>query len=247
MKNKFLLFMFLIMIISSLFGEDKLRIITDDWQPYEFEDNKQVVGFSTELILATFNDMGISIENIEIWPWLRGETLILDGKIDALYSGLKNKKREEMCYYPEEHLIDSVWLVYIRKEDEGRLKYDSYKDMDGKKVGVVRNYTYTEEFWDYINKTNNYEEVVRDKDNFNNLINKKVDYIVAESRTAKVIIEKLNATNKVISLKKIIKADNLYILFSKKRVNKKLVDLFSEHLKKIKKTDLYLKIYKKYF
>jgi polar amino acid transport system substrate-binding protein len=63
-----------------------------------------------------------------------------------------------------------------------------------------------------------------------------------------VLVKKKGLKGKVVPLlSRIIKQDNLYIIFSKKTVTPDFVKEFSQELRHFKKTDEYLLIYEKYF
>ena len=115
--------------------------------------------------------MWVKIVSNGIYPWARAERFLFAGKIDALYSSSTSKKRREHCHFPEESLIVSPWVLFIRKEDQGKLKFDSFRDLKGKKIGVVRDYSYTPEFWEFLNAERNYQLAVTDQQNFKKLLN----------------------------------------------------------------------------
>lgn len=255
MKSKIsFLFVFLIAICLSLntHAQTRLKIGTDNWPPYEFYEggkkSNPVTGFSTEVLVAILHQMKVDFDKIKIYPWARGEIWVFKGKIDVLYSASPSEKRHKYCYRPDEPLIESPWVLFIRKEDEERLKFDSFKDLIGKSVGVVRDYSYTPEFWSFLKDKGKYQVVNGDEQNFKKLMKKRMDYVISEFGNGIAIVKKLGIYNQVVPLKNNpIKVTGLYVLFSKKTVSKKLVDEFSRQLREFKSTQEYRKIYSKYF
>ena len=117
-----------------------LKIAVDDWPPYEFKagdaGNEYITGFSTEVVLAVLKQMGVGIDGkIEQYPWARGEKMVIDGSTDVLFTAATNEKRAQITHYPSESLMESSWSFFIRKEDEKRLKFDSFADLKGKYSG----------------------------------------------------------------------------------------------------------------
>jgi polar amino acid transport system substrate-binding protein len=230
----------------------KMKIATDIWPPYEFQvgvpGNESMSGFSTEVILAVFKQMNIAIDGkISPYPWARAEAMIIDGSVDVLYTAAPSDKRALVTLYPSESLMESSWSFFIRKEDTARLKFDSLNDLKGKKVGVVRAYAYTPELWAFLEAEKNYEDVIKDDQNVNKLVANRVDYIAMDYGNGLALLKSMGLLDKVVALKNPIKPISLYAIFSKKTVDKAVVDEFSEKLKAFKKTKEYQVIFDKYF
>lgn len=247
-------FIFFITYFSSqsIVARDPLSIGTDDWPPYEFyqnnDPNQPITGFSTEIIRKVFQQLKIKHEKIVIYPWVRAELLITTGKIDALYSVSTSAKRRQCCYFPDEPLIQSPWIFFIRKQDRNKLSFNSFDDLTGYLIGAVRSYSYTPAFWQYLETKGRYQLVGSDEQNFNKLLANRVDFVISEYGNGKSLIKKLKANDRIIPLKNNpIKITGLYIMFNKTKVSKNLVNIFSEDLKKFKQTMEYRSIYSKYF
>lgn len=234
-------------VSASVAGADvkPLDIICDEWPPYQIVENNQVGGFSTKIIEMVFKRMSIDIKSITHYPWKRALNLIEIGKADALYSANLTESRTKFAFYPEEAIVNSPWVMWVREEDE--LKFRSFNDLLGKRVGMVRGYSYTPELWNFVKNHDLYEEVSDDELNFNKLNAGRVDFIPAELGNGLYMIKKLNL-NKIIPLmENPIKTDGLYIIFNKNTVKKSLVDKFSDELKKLKQEALYQYLYDEYF
>lgn len=233
-------------------AEMKLKIATDDWPPYEFKEgapgNEKMSGFSTEVIEAVLKKMNVEISGrIEQYPWARGEKMVIDGDVDMLYTAATSEKREKITHYPTESLMESSWSFFIRKEDEATLKYDTFDDLKGKKIGVVRAYTYTPELWAFMEKEKNFDEVVSDELNVKKLMAKRIDFIAMDFGNGMALIKKMGLADKIVVLKNPIKSASLYAIFSQKTVDKDFVNKFSAELKTFKATPEYKAIFDKYF
>ncbi len=230
----------------------ELTIATDDWPPYEFKvgepGNEYISGFSTEVIQAVLKKMNVGIKGkIEQYPWARGEKMVIDGSADMLYTAASSEKRAQITHYPSESLMESSWSFFIRKEDEGKLKYEGFDDLKGKKIGVVRAYTYTPELWAFMEKEKNFEEVVGDEINVKKLLAKRIDFIAMDFGNGMALLKKMGLADKVTVLKKPIQTASLYAIFSNKTVEKDFVDKFAAELKAFKATPEYKAIFDKYF
>jgi len=230
----------------------ELTVGTDEWPPYEYVEgaagNDFVTGFSTEVILAVFNKMNIQVKDrISLFPWVRGEIMLLNGELDMLYSAGSNPDRAQIVHYPKESLMETSWSFFIRKKDEGKLKYESFDDLKGKKIGVVRGYYYSPEFLEFIRTEKNFEDVAYDDQNLKKLVHRRLDYIVMDKMNGLYLIKKMGLSGKVVAIKKPLNTVSIYAIFSKETVEKSFVDSFSAALGEFKTSFEYKLIYKKYF
>lgn len=244
--------LFLFCSISAYAEIKELTIATDDWPPYEFKvgepGNEYISGFSTEVIQAVLKKMNIGIKGkITQYPWARGEKMVIDGEADMLFTAATSEKRAKITHYPTESLMESSWSFFIRKEDEGKLKYDSFDDLKGKRIGVVRAYSYTPELWAFMEAEKNYEEVVGDELNVKKLLAKRIDFIAMDFGNGAALLKKMGLADKVVVLKNPIKTASLYAIFSQKTIEKDFVDKFAAELKAFKATPEYKAIFDKYF
>jgi polar amino acid transport system substrate-binding protein len=231
--------------------EKKLTIITDHWPPYEFTvgvaGNEHITGFSTEVILAVLTKMNVGInDRIKQYPWIRADKMVRKGSADLLYTGVNNEDREKETYYAYEPLIDSAWSFFIRKEDEGKIKYDSLDDLKGQKIGVVRGYAYPLSFWEYVKKEHSFEEVTTDEQNVKKLIAKRFNIIIMDYINGLNLLKNLELSGEIVALPKPLQKVSLYAIFSRITIEKDFVEQFSEELKEFKKTEEYRSIYEKY-
>ncbi|MBF0573182.1 MAG: transporter substrate-binding domain-containing protein, partial [Desulfamplus sp.] len=230
----------------------ELSIATDEWPPYEFKTgvagNESITGFSTEVIIAVMKTLNVGIKDrIKQYPWARAEQMVIKGDADLLYTAANNPEREKITYYAAEPLVSSSWSFFIRAEDAGKLKYDSFDDLKGQKIGVVRGYSYTKELWDFLRAANLADEVVSDDVNIKKLVGKRFNYIVMDSLNGLYLLKQMGLADKVVQLPKPLQVSNLYCVFSRNTIDKDFVDKFSAELKTFKATEEYKTIFDKYF
>ena len=240
------LMIFLSVFVSNANAELKeIDIICDVWPPYQIIENNHVSGFSTKVIETVFQRMKVKIRSIKAYPWKRAIIMIEKGEADALFSANFTKDRTEFAFYPAENIVNSPWVMWVREEDE--LKFESLDDLLGKRIGLVRGYSYTPELWSFVKQHDIYQEVTNDEQNFKKLDAGRVDYISAELGNGLYIV-KSSGINTIIPLKNNpIKSDGLYIIFNKNNVSRTFVDTFSAELKKLKQEPLYKSLYEEYF
>ena len=191
--------------------------------------------------------MGVKL-NLKEYPWARGLKNVYEGISDALFTAFPSEERKKHCYYPDEPLAIEKWVLFIRNEDKDSFQFRSYDDLIDKSIGVLRGASVSEEFWKFVKLHNNYQEVTVDELNFEKLMLGRIDCVVTSHSNGIVLVNKKGLKGKIVPLlTRIIKEDNLYIIFSKKITAPDFVKEFSHELKNFKRTNEYQRLYEKYF
>jgi polar amino acid transport system substrate-binding protein len=224
-----------------------LTLVTDVWIPFENLSHPEAPGFSTEVLRHVFNAMGQEAA-FEEYPWARAAALVFSGERDALYTAFYNEERARFCFFPSESLARDKWVLFVRSDEAGKLRFTSLDDLKGYRIGVLRGASVSPEFWDFVRRESYVEEVSSDEINFRKLEAGRVDYIVASYFNGSQLIGSLGLRDKVVPLlSKSLKEDDLYVIFSKKRVTPGFVAAFSAALHDFKQTDTFQAISRKYF
>lgn len=236
-------------MVSAAEAAQALRVGTDEWPPYEYTGpDGTVTGFSTDVVRAVMDELGLAHGQFQVLPWARAEAMIFSGELDVLFSASHSEKRLENCYFPEEPLIESPNVLFIRAEDEERLKFDSLEDLRGHTVGIVRDYAYTPEFLDFVTAHVEHTVALDDASNFKLLSLGRVDYIPADLGNGLATIDKMGLAGKIIPLRNHpIKTSGIYVMFSKKTVKPPTVRRFSKALSEFRNTPEYQRLFDRYF
>ncbi len=223
----------LLVLVGSM-GEAKkpTLLICDIWPPYQINSPNGVTGFSVDLVSAVYKRMDIPIESIEAFPWKRALEIIQHGHAEALFSANFTPDRMAFARYPSEMLTESPWVIWTR----GRGQIKTLDDLKGKTIGVVLGYSYTPEFWDFIETYCTVEKVRSDEINFKKLSAGRLDATIAEYGNGHYLSTTLGLDNLKPNHALTIKKDGLYIIFSRKSVTQDFVEEFSKELKAFKET-----------
>ncbi len=224
-----------------------IKIGTDKWPPHEDIFNLEAPGFCTEVVREVFKRMGVAITIAE-YPWSRAVDFVFKGRNDALFCALFTEERAKFCHYPEESIATLEYLLFIKKENAGTLKFNSYDDLKGKRIGIVRAFAYPLEFLNFIETEKNAQAVENDLLNFQKLMAGRIDYAIADNANGMLIIQEMGLTGQIVPIvsREILKSD-LNLIFSKKTVAESFVKRFSDALKVFKTEEAYGKIWEKYY
>lgn len=223
-------------------AEPPSHVVCDIWPPYQFRDGDQITGLSVETVEAVYDRMGIPIKTLKAFPWKRALEIFMTGHADALFSANFTKGREATSYYPTETLFDAPWVIWTRKDSS----IQTMEDLRGRRIGVVIGYSYTEEFWNFIETNCKIEKVTTDDINMNKLAMKRLDAVVAEYGNARFLIDTMHLKDIVPHNDIVIKRDGLYIIFNRAQVDAAFVHQFSNELKIFKTTQEYQQLRSKY-
>lgn len=74
--------------------EGKLKIITENWPPYNYEENGEIIGFSTEIVQAILKELKQN-HQIQLLPGARGEKLLNEENHVMHFSVFRSSEREK--------------------------------------------------------------------------------------------------------------------------------------------------------
>ncbi|MFC3151377.1 substrate-binding periplasmic protein [Litoribrevibacter euphylliae] len=225
----------------------KLTIGAAEFPPYEFStEDHQIQGFSAELIDLTLVQMNINSYHHRMYPWKRALESTYTGKIHAIHSTSKNEERKELLWFPDEPLVNSAKVFAVRNNNKQLLNYQSFDDLKGRTVGMIRGYNFPGEFWHFLESNNiKYFEVTHETQLFNMFKAGRFDFLADEIIVLRNMIR--NHEDEFTILEHTpIQVKPMYLAFSKASVNKQFVDDFSKALKAVKQTPEYALLCKQY-
>lgn len=76
----------------------ELRVGWDDWPPYIEFENGQFYGLEYDLLKATADAAGCSLDMIQV-PWVRALHMLSKGSLDLLYGASYSEERDEFSRY----------------------------------------------------------------------------------------------------------------------------------------------------
>ncbi len=241
MKNIIITILVYIMSLSA-YCQD-ITIVTEDFPPYNYQENGNIKGISSEVVLAVLKEVNIKAK-IDEYPWARAYMLATTQKNHLIYSIARIPERESLFQ----------WVGTIAPYKTSLYKLKSRKDIKITSLEDAKNYTIGCSIDDVIttylkNKGFARLEVVSlDNQNIHKLLNNRVDLIAFDEASFpyKVKQEGLDISKfeRIYRLEEI--SDYLYMAFSKSS-DPALVLKFQNGLLAIKKKGIVDKIYKKYF
>lgn len=97
--------------LSSLAHGERLRIVSDDWAPYLYQENGQAKGIDYEITNEVFKRLGVEVQ-WQFLPWKRCLAMVEQGLADAVMDIFKVDSRQDYMVYPDEPMSQVEFVLY---------------------------------------------------------------------------------------------------------------------------------------
>ncbi|WP_018610417.1 substrate-binding periplasmic protein [Uliginosibacterium gangwonense] len=195
--------------------------------PFMYSKDGKVVGIYPAVIDAAFKQMKTAV-SLQAKPWARALQ-----EIDQSGAGVggiyKNAEREKKYDFSDQIFTEKL-VVYFAKAHP--ITFSKVEDLKGKKVGVLRGWSYGDEF-DAARKAGSItaDETTGDDLNFQKLDIGRVDAVIAVAEAGDSLLQKY----KTLAAAAIPLAQNpTYLAFSKSANKAALLKQFNETIKAMK-------------
>ncbi len=246
---------FVILVTLFSFIEAKeLLLVTLESPPSEYIKNNKATGTNVDIVTEALNRLGYDVK-IKFYPWKRALMMVENGLADGIIDAAYSQNRAKYLYYPKEELYTEEWYGFINQYSNLTLDED-FKNAKNIKLGVPRAFFFGGKIQEAIDKgmfkfldighnnISNIKKLVANR--FDMLIGVKATILFHAKEIGyldKIKIIKISGTNKNY----LLNSSKTYLGFSKKRVNKKLVEEFSKSIVQMKTDGTIEKIINKYY
>ena len=200
---------------SLLLGQD--IIYFDKSNPPFMYQNGEAVGLYPSIVKEIYRRLNQNVVCVSV-PWIRALTEVKKSPvgIGGLY---KNSEREQFLDFTIPLYQEKLVIYYLKTT---KIKINTLQDLYGKKVGVIRGWSYGD-YFDSTVKNGNFitEETTSDILNMKKLINKRLDVVIAIVNSGDKAVSKVDIGNQIQKSDPILYLD-VYIAYNKK-INKQLL------------------------
>jgi polar amino acid transport system substrate-binding protein len=171
-------------LASAAYAEQELLMFANTSPPYA-EANLPDQGLAMELVKHVFAQTNynpvITIEN-----WSRAVEGTRMGVYDALASVWYSADRERDLLFSEPYLRSELIILKLRSN---RRQFNNLQELAGSRIGVRTDYAYGVDFFSIPDVTLVQQDLL--VPNLLNLLNGKVDFVIADQRTAAMQLHEL--------------------------------------------------------
>jgi len=213
-------------------ADDVLKVVGSEWPPYQIidESTQKLSGYATEVLQQALTKAGVKYD-IKYFKWSVAVESAKKGGFDLLYSASYKKDRAESFIYPKEPLHFSEYVFFIRKADAAKIKYTtSFAELDKFKIGIVKEYAYSDDFLNYCKGRTDIVTVASDILGFGLLHSKQIDIFPCEKLNGFALLktaDKFNANEFTFIDNPFIKKE-YFFLASKNSTYPKLNELIDK-------------------
>ena len=186
---------------------DPLRIVSEAWAPYIYEENGVVRGLDYELTATVLGRLGITHE-LQLLPWKRSLAEFDEGRADAILDIFRNPDREQSMVFIDEPLSSSEFVLFYARQRP--FPYSDLSSLKGRRIGVSPGYWYSNEAFrqskDFIR-----ENAPSHAANFGKLMLGRVDMVLIERRVGLYLAQQMGILDQLDYHRQPISHDDLYL------------------------------------
>ncbi|MDM8521939.1 transporter substrate-binding domain-containing protein [Desulfococcaceae bacterium HSG8] len=231
-------------LLVAVFAEaGDIKIVTEDFPPYNYEENGKITGLSTKVVRAVLKELGMN-PGIRIYPWARAYKMASEQENVLIYSILRTAEREKLFRWVGKIAVSEMYLFRLNERND--IKINSLGDAKKYTVGVTRETAPHQ----YLSERGfDLKEVVsRDDLNIRKLVRGRIDLMPYYEAPFLHKVRNLGYDPGKFEKAYFMNdaSEELYMAFSN-NTSDKIVEKFAKALERIKTDGTYDKIVKEYF
>src|SRR5690349_16593441 len=134
-----LFWILLLACLSPLALGERLRLVTDDWAPYVYQQDGQPRGIDYEVTTQVFQRLGVEVE-WQFLPWKRCLAMIEQGLADGIMDIFQAESRQPYLVYAPEPMSEVEFVLFQARAR--RHAVTALDDLAGLTVGTSPGYAY---------------------------------------------------------------------------------------------------------
>jgi len=124
----------LILFSAKLWAND-IRVVTEEWPPYNYTVDGKLQGVSTEVVEAVLIKSGLSYD-VKVYPWARAYQYAQQNPNVLIYTISRTKEREKLFTWVGPIVPRTISLFKLKTNS---LEFSSLDDIEKYRVGLIRN------------------------------------------------------------------------------------------------------------
>ncbi|GAB5345360.1 substrate-binding periplasmic protein [Pseudomonas fluorescens] len=231
---------FLTCLSLTAYGE-KLRIVTEPWAPYVYEEKGSMRGLDYETTVIVFQRLGVDVE-WQFLPWKRCLAMLDQGHADGALDIFHSHDRDAQLLYPSEPLSEVEFvLFYANARPHPAERVD---DLQGLTVGISPGYLYGNAFSE--STLFNREPAPSHEANFGKLSLGRIDLVITDRRVGQHVIKAMGLEGNVSQAPFVVSRQQQFLAVRRGAGMDLLVQRFAAELKRFKQEPAYAALSAKY-
>ena len=220
---------------------EKLRIVTEPWAPYVYEENGKALGLDYETTAIVFNRLGIEVD-WQFLPWKRCLSMLETGQADGALDIFHSDERDATLLYPAEPLSEVEFVMFYANARPHPFR--TLEDLKGLTIGTSPGYLYSKDFSESPLFTR--EPAPTHEANFGKLVRGRIDLLITDRRVGQHLLDQLSIRSKITENPTVISHQSQYLAVRKNAGMDLLVQRFGAELKRFKREPAYAELSARY-
>lgn len=236
-----LLTVLLLGCMSLLARAEQLRIVTDSWAPYVYEEDGEPKGIDYEVTAEVFKRLGVDVR-WEFMPWKRCMLMVDQGLVDGVIDIFPSELRSRQLYYSSEPLSEVEFVLF---QAGGRPHaVNSLDDLRGLTVGTTAGYDYGKEFLE--SPLFHREPAPTQEANFGKLLRGRIDLLITDRWVGRYMLAQLGLQERISEVPLVIHRQKQYLAVRRNVGMDLLTQRFSAELRRFKQEPAYAELQARY-
>ena len=222
------------------YGE-KLRIVTEPWAPYVYDEQGVMHGLDYAATVIVFQRLGVAVQ-WQFLPWKRCLAMLEQGQADGALDIFHSHDRDALLLYPSEPLSEVEFvLFYANARPHLARRLD---ELQGLSVGTSPGYLYGAPFSD--STLFKREPAPSHEANFGKLLLGRIDLVITDRRVGQHVIKAMGLEGMVSQAPIVISRQQQYLAVRRGAGMDLLAQRFAAELKRFKQEPAYAILSEKY-
>ncbi|WHS63302.1 transporter substrate-binding domain-containing protein [Pseudomonas sp. G2-4] len=231
----------LLFFLSMAARAEKLRIVTEPWAPYVYEENGRMLGLDYETTAIVFKRLGIDVE-WQFLPWKRCLAMLEQGLADGALDIFHSDERDAMLLYPSEPLSDVEFVMFYANARP--YPFRTLDDLGGLTVGTSPGYLYSPAFSE--SSLFKRETAPTHEANFGKLQLGRIDLLITDRRVGRHVLTQMQLGDQITENPTVVSRQSQYLAVRRNAGMDLLVQRFGAELKRFKREPAYAELSARY-
>ncbi|KQN44505.1 amino acid ABC transporter substrate-binding protein [Pseudomonas sp. Leaf48] len=220
---------------------EKLRIVTEPWAPYVYEQDGKAMGLDYETTAIVFKRLGIEVQ-WQFLPWKRCLSMLESGLADGALDIFHSKERDATLLYPAEPLSEVRFVMFYANDRP--YPFRTLDELRGLTIGTSPGYLYSKDFSDSTLFTR--EPAPSHEANFGKLLRGRIDLLITDRRVGQHMLDELKIRDKITENPVVISQQSQFLAVRRNAGMDLLVQRFGAELKRFKLEPGYAELSSRY-
>ncbi|WP_262136493.1 substrate-binding periplasmic protein [Pseudomonas sp. Marseille-Q5117] len=220
---------------------EKLRIVTEPWAPYVYEQDGKNLGLDYETTAIVFKRLGIEVQ-WQFLPWKRCLSMLETGQADGALDIFHSAERDATLLYPSEPLSDVEFVMFYANDRPH--PFTTLEQLKGLTIGTSPGYLYSPDFSQSQLFTR--EPAPTHEANFGKLVRGRIDLLITDRRVGQHLLDELNIRDLITENPTVISRQSQFLAVRRNAGMDLLVQRFGAELKRFKREPAYAELSARY-